>query len=66
MSENYYEVKVGIVFTFRVSRMVKGDLLRHVINGNIRENIEQQLPEGWAMKVHHTVIDDVKIENEYT
>jgi hypothetical protein len=60
------EVKVGIVFTFRLSRNAIVDALRnYVINGLLRENIEQNLPEGWAMKVHHATIDGEKVELNY-
>ena len=60
------EIKVGIVFTFHIKGNAIVDSLRnYVINGLIRENIEQNLPEGWAMKVHHTIVDGEKVENNY-
>ncbi len=57
-------VRVGIVLTFPVEG-AWGGILKAIINGNLRQVIEDNLPDGWAMTVRRTEVDGRYIDNHY-
>jgi hypothetical protein len=59
------KIRIGIMFSFTIDEKWRSEML-YIINGHIREVIEQHLPAGWAMKVVRTEVNGQEVKNEYS
>jgi len=59
-------VEVAVKYKFKVSDHGDPKLLPYLINGNIREVVEQTLPAGWVLSVGSPIsIDGKKVPHVY-
>ena len=58
------KIRFAILFTFNIEK-IPLERLGYLLNGWIREYIEQNLPAGWLMKPYGFEIDGELIDHTY-